>query len=89
MRFDEYAITEGMKGISNVLKHFQMITEIEPKSVKTSKSIHLKSRRWLRAPTAGMFIPEVINGGKIKKRRGKGKINGYYKRGKGRCRGKG
>lgn len=67
MRFDDYAILEGMQGILNVLKHFGMITKIEPAYVVRHKSHFLNERKWLRAPTAGMFIPEITNGCQVKK----------------------
>jgi hypothetical protein len=62
MRFDDDSIIEGMQGILNVLKHFGMISKIEPKFVERNKTILLENRRWLRAPTAGMFIPKITNG---------------------------
>ena len=62
MRFDDYAILEGIKGILNTLKHFRIITKIEPKYAARNKTIELKGRKWLRAPTAGMFIPKITNG---------------------------
>ena len=67
MRFDEYSIIEGMQGILNILNYFGMISKVEPSYVKRNKSVHLDTRRWLRAPTAGMFIPEVTNGSEIEK----------------------
>lgn len=67
MRFDDYSIVEGMRGISNILKHFRMISKEEHKYVEPNKTIHLSNRRWLRAPTAGMFIPKITNGSEIKK----------------------
>lgn len=67
MRFDEYSILEGMQGILNILKHFDMISKIEPQYIERNRSIHLNERRWLRAPTAGMFIPEISNGSEMKK----------------------
>ncbi len=67
MRFDDYSIAEGMQGILNVLKHFGMISNLEPKYVDRNKTIHLENRRWLRAPTAGMFIPKITNGSEITK----------------------
>ncbi|VAW18114.1 FIG003737: Predicted deacylase [hydrothermal vent metagenome] len=78
MRFDDYSIMEGMQGILNVLKHFKMIDKIEPKYVERNKSIHLQNRKWLRAPTAGMFIPEVTNGSEIKKGQEMGMITDTY-----------
>lgn len=67
MRFDDYAIIEGMQGISNILKHFDMISKIDSKFANPNKTIYVTKRRWLRAPTAGMFIPKVINGSEIVK----------------------
>jgi len=67
MRFDDYSIMEGMQGILNILKHFKMITKIEPKYVERSQTLHLTGRRWLRAPTAGMFIPKITNGSEFVK----------------------
>ena len=73
MRFDEYSILKGMQGILNLFKHFEMTSKIEPKYLELKKTVHLKNRRWLRAPTAGMFIPEITNGSKIEK----GQIIGF------------
>lgn len=78
MRFDDYAIMEGMQGILNVLKHFKMITKIDPLYVERHTSIHLQDRKWLRAPTAGMFIPGITNGSAIKKGQEIGMITDTY-----------
>ena len=67
MRFDDYSILEGMQGILNVLNHFGMIDTLEPHYVERMESIHLTGRRWLRAPTAGMFIPKITNGSELRK----------------------
>ncbi len=68
MRFDDYSIVEGIKGISNVLRHFGMLSDTEStKYEEVNKTIHLNTRRWLRAPTAGMFIPKTTNGSEISK----------------------
>ncbi|EAR02695.1 succinylglutamate desuccinylase/aspartoacylase family protein [Maribacter sp. HTCC2170] len=78
MRFDDYSILEGMQGILNVLKHFSMISKIEPKYVERMKTVQLQERKWLRAPTAGMFIPELTNGSEIKKGQELGLITDTY-----------
>lgn len=78
MRFDDYSILEGMQGILNVLKHFGMITKVQPEYAKRKKTVHLQERKWLRAPTAGMFIPEVMNGSEIKKGQELGLITDTY-----------
>ncbi|WP_411029474.1 succinylglutamate desuccinylase/aspartoacylase family protein [Spongiimicrobium sp. 3-5] len=78
MRFDDFAIREGMQGILNVLKHFKMISKIEPVYAERSKTIHLQDHKWLRAPTAGMFIPKIINGSEIKKGQQMGMVTDTY-----------
>ena len=78
MRFDEYSIMEGMQGILNVLKHFTMISKIEPMYVERMASVFLANRKWLRAPTAGMFIPEITNGSEVRKGQEMGLITDTY-----------
>ena len=78
MRFDDFAILEGMQGILNVLKHFKMVSKIEPMYSERLESILLIDRKWLRAPTAGMFIPEITNGTEIKKGQEMGLITDTY-----------
>ncbi len=67
MRFDTHSISEGIQGILNVLQHYGMIDKQESLSIEKKDSIILIDRKWLRAPTAGMFISEVVNGAPIKK----------------------
>jgi len=67
MRFDDYSINEGVKGILNVLKYFKMVAKNDTNFKKNATSISLEGRKWLRAPTAGMFIPKILNGSVIEK----------------------
>ncbi|NHF60304.1 DUF2817 domain-containing protein [Flavobacteriaceae bacterium TP-CH-4] len=78
MRFDDYAILEGMQGILNVMRHLGMITSIEPTYSERFQSIRLLERKWLRAPTAGMFIPKITNGSELKKGQAIGVITDTY-----------
>jgi len=64
MRFDDFSIQKGVQGILNILVHFGMSG---PVFMEGSKTIYLEKRRWLRAPTAGMFIPKIVNGSDVKK----------------------
>ena len=64
MRFDDFSIQKGVQGILNILVHFGMSG---PVFMEGSKTIYLDKRRWLRAPTAGMFIPKIVNGSDVKK----------------------
>jgi predicted deacylase len=65
MRFDEKSIKMAMLGVENVLQFLGMV----PKGgkVKLESSIPLQSTRWIRAPRAGMFIPQITNGDAVKK----------------------
>jgi len=67
MRFDDHSINEGVKGILNVLKYFKMVAKNDTNLKKNATSISLEGRKWLRAPTAGMFIPKILNGSVIEK----------------------
>ncbi|WP_430410545.1 succinylglutamate desuccinylase/aspartoacylase family protein [Kordia sp.] len=67
MRFDEYAIREGIQGILNVMKYAGMIHTIDPMWIEREGSTLLTSHKWLRSPTAGMFVPQVLNGSSMKK----------------------
>ena len=67
MRFDDYSILEGAKGILNILEHFEMLPSSDNERFNGQVSVRLQNRKWLRAPTAGMFIPKITNGSEIKK----------------------
>lgn len=64
MRFDEFAMETAIKGVKNVLVNYGMLKR--PKE-KPQKTIHLETRKWVRASRAGMFIPEIENGAAITK----------------------
>lgn len=64
MRFDDFSIQKGVQGILNILVHFGMSG---PVFMEGSKTIYLVKHRWLRAPTAGMFIPKILNGTDVEK----------------------
>lgn len=74
MRFDEDAIEIGTKGVKNVLSGLGMI----PDKLESNHSIPLEYRKWLRAPRAGMFIPEIKNGDSIKKGQILGMVTDTY-----------
>ena len=67
MRFDDCSILEGAKGILNILEHFEMLPSSDNERFNGQVSVRLQNRKWLRAPTAGMFIPKITNGSEIKK----------------------
>lgn len=67
MRFDEYSIQEGISGIQRVLLGLKIIDDVHIDSKKPNTTIHLDVRKWLRAPTAGIFMPNILNGAKVEK----------------------
>lgn len=79
-RFDDFSITEGINGVLRVLRHLGMIKKSEMVVDGSHKTLHLKERKWLRAATAGIFIPKVPNGNKIAKGEEIGLISDTYAR---------
>jgi len=67
MRFDDFSIQQGISGIIRVLEAVGMIVTASTESKKPKQSIHLERRKWMRAPTAGIFVPKVPNGAKVEK----------------------
>ena len=63
MRFDDVAIDIACRGIENILIHFGLVD----KELKNTTTIHLENTKWMRAPRAGMFIPNIKNGSRIEK----------------------
>ena len=68
MRFDDFSINEGISGILRIFSYLGMaLAPNKGVEKKSRKTIYLGNRKWLRAPTAGMFIPKTLNGSKVKK----------------------
>ena len=65
LRLDEFAINEGIRGILNVLHHFDMTKDIPDNQDPDRKSIGLYNRKWIRAETSGVFRATVTCGIKV------------------------
>ncbi len=76
MRFDESCINQGIQGIRNVLGALGMLTKKQTAGKK--KAIELQRTRWVRASRAGMFIPQMENGGRVAKGQILGLISDTY-----------
>jgi len=72
LRFDEFAIRVGLKGILNVLKHKGMIGGRLISSAKRP-SVSVQGSRWVRSPVGGVFRTHTAIGAKVSK----GDILGY------------
>ena len=66
LRFDEFSIRAGMKGITNVLKHLGM-RKVAPSRKKIIAPFVANSSQWLRANASGIVNHLVNLGDQIKK----------------------
>jgi len=67
MRFDEFAIHEGINGVLRVLAHQKIIKTTSLNNLPINTTITLNNRKWIRAKKGGIFTPYVENGGHIEK----------------------
>lgn len=67
MRFDEFSIQQGISGILSVFQHLGMVHENPEGKKELNQSVYLEERKWIRAPTAGIFVSKVRNGSKVEK----------------------
>jgi predicted deacylase len=74
MRFDEFAIQEGIKGTHRVMAHLGM----KKKKISEGSSVILRETSWIRAKYAGLFLPLVALGSKVKKGQIIGKLSNPY-----------
>lgn len=65
LRFEENAITPGVRGIRNVMMHLDMLPKLKRKSEPFETAI-AKSSDWIRANTDGFFRPLVGLGDTVK-----------------------
>ncbi len=72
LRFDEFAISEAIKGAERVMKHFGMIRTAQ----KPRKTVFLESSQWVRAEVSGLFRLIKRSGQLVKKGEIIGLING-------------
>lgn len=64
LRFDEFAIRGGVRGIINVMRELDMITKPRKKT-ELKKSIIARSSFWIRAPHSGIFRSVVKDGDRV------------------------
>jgi len=65
-RLDKFAIKQGLKGIKNVLQHFDMIEVDE--AIPKEKSIEINKTTWIRARESGIFKHLVASGEKVEEK---------------------
>ncbi len=67
MRFDEYAIKIGLKGILNVMRKLKMLPVLTTKSVSPIRSFFAEKSVWVCAPTSGISYSKLKLGQLVKK----------------------
>ena len=77
MRFDEFAINEGIKGILKILTNKKIITP-HRLAKQENLTITLEKRKWIRARKGGIFISNINNGETIEKDQVLGYITDTY-----------
>ncbi len=78
MRFDELAISEGIRGVLRILFEYEIIAKLPSIASKENDTIILHERKWLRARKAGIFTSSIHNGKKIAKDQVLGYITDAY-----------
>lgn len=66
LRFDEFSIRAGIKGIQNILRHLGMMRKTSTKK-KVFEPFIANSSQWLRANASGIFHSKVDLGDQINK----------------------
>ncbi len=74
LRLDELSINYGLRGIKQVLSHFDMIDSQKPKG----RNILLGDSSWVRAEVSGMFVFRKTAGQKVKEGEILGNIHSPY-----------
>lgn len=78
MRFNDFAINEGIRGTLRILEHHKMINPNLITIKKESNSVTLTNRKWLRAKKGGIFTSNINNGDGIEKDQVLGYITDAY-----------
>jgi len=78
MRFDEFAINEGIRGALRVLGYYGMIDAHILATTKENNTVDLTDRKWLRARKVGIFTSNIHNGEAIEKDQVLGYITDAY-----------
>ncbi len=65
LRFDEFAIRIGLRGILSVIREIGMLPKLKHKQIKFKEPIISQTWDWVRAPTGGISKILIRLGGKI------------------------
>jgi len=77
LRLNKSVINKGIEGVLNILEYFKMIDVRESKP-KSTPTINLSQRRWMRAKIAGMWNTRIKNGEQVIKGQTLGYITDTY-----------
>jgi len=77
LRFDEASIRAGVRGVTNVMRHLDMLPQPR-KAVQRIEPAVANSSTWVRAERDGVFRPLVALGARIKKDQLLGRISSPF-----------
>ncbi len=63
LRFDEFSILAGLRGIMRVMRHIGMLPP--GKSTKARSPVVARSTRWVRAPASGIVTGKAVLGSRV------------------------
>ncbi|WP_395375914.1 succinylglutamate desuccinylase/aspartoacylase family protein [Marinicella sp. W31] len=66
LRFDEFSIKVGLKGITNVMRYLQMLPKLKPKK-KPVEPFIASNTSWVRASESGFVVHKKELGDRVKK----------------------
>lgn len=67
MRFDESSIRIGRKGLTNIMRHIDMLPATTKTDSIKQKSFLMRDTRWVRSPTSGISYSNIKLGQQVKK----------------------
>lgn len=67
LRFDEVSIRAGLKGITNVMRHLEMLPPSRSRRQREHKPLYARASSWVRAPAGGILRTMVPLGGSVEK----------------------
>jgi predicted deacylase len=63
LRFDEFSISAGLRGIMRVMRHIGMLPK--SRSTRTHAPVVARSTRWIRSPASGIVSGRVALGSRV------------------------
>jgi predicted deacylase len=66
LRFDEWAVRAGLRGVLNVMAHLQMVQPTRSTTKRLGPPVYAESSTWVRASESGILRTEVALGAAVR-----------------------